>query len=111
MPTTFNWISLGTPRNATGGIVTVDPSEVIAGAENASSLLTAASGSGPRVFGSQGAPLYNSITSATMINRSGSDNALDTDTAVGTSADRLRPTLAPESRPSTLTPWSITTAP
>ena len=89
MPTTFNWISLGTPRNATGGIVTVDPSEVIAGAENASSLLTAASGSGPRVFGSQGAPLYNSITSATMINRSGSDNALDTDTAVGTLADRF----------------------
>ncbi|WP_339819879.1 Hint domain-containing protein [uncultured Paracoccus sp.] len=89
MPTTFNWISLGTPRNATGGIVTVDPSEIIAGAENASSLLTAASGSGPRVFGSQGAPLYNSITSATMINRSGSDNALDTDTAVGTSADRF----------------------
>ena len=85
MPTTFNWISLGIPRNAIGGIVNVDPSELVAGAENASALLTAQN----RVFGSQTSPLYGNITSATMINRAGDAAALDTDTPLGTTVDRF----------------------
>ena len=89
MPTTFNWIYLGIPRNAAGAIVVLDPTESTAGSENASQLLTAQSGLGPRVFGSAGSPLYNSITSATMINRSGDPAQLDTNTASGSLVDQF----------------------
>ncbi|WP_347919617.1 Hint domain-containing protein [Paracoccus marcusii] len=89
MPTTFNWISLGIPRNITGTPVFVDPLDTVAGAENAAGLLTAQNSSAPRVFGSAGSPLYNSITSATMINRSGDANVLDTNTAIGAQVDQF----------------------
>ena len=89
MPTTFNWIYLGIPQNALGATVIIDPSETVAGAEAASQLLTAPGGTGQRVFGSTGSPLYNSITSATMINRSGSATVLETSTAAGDAVDQF----------------------
>ena len=89
MPTTFNWIYLGIPQNALGATIIIDPSETTPGAEAASLLLTAPSGTGQRVFGSTGSPLYNNITSATMINRSGSATELDTSTQVGSSVDQF----------------------
>jgi len=57
MATTFNWISLGT-----GPLI--DPTEGNSNAENASLLVG-------NTYGSTGDPLYTHITSATMINRSG----------------------------------------
>ena len=89
MPTTFNWISLGIPRNILGTPVLIDPLETVAGAENANGLLTAQNNAGPRVFGSQDSPLYSNITSATMINRSGVATTLETDTAIGSPADQF----------------------
>ena len=89
MPTTFNWIYLGIPRSSLGTAVIVDPLETISGAENAAGLLTAQNNLGPRVFGSLDTPLYGNITSATMINRSGEANALDTNTALGSQVDQF----------------------
>lgn len=77
MPTTFNWISLGVPRNALNTIISLDPNETTAGAEGATALLTAASGSGARTFGTAGSPLYTNIVSATMLNRSGATTTLE----------------------------------
>ena len=77
MPTTFNWISLGVPRNALNTIISLDPNETTAGAEGATALLTAASGSGARTFGTAGSPLYTNIVSATMLNQSGATTTLE----------------------------------
>ncbi len=89
MPTTFNWIYLGIPRSSLGTAVIVDPLETTSGAENAAGLLTAQNNLGPRVFGSLDTPLYGNITSATMINRSGEANALETNTALGSQVDQF----------------------
>ena len=57
MATTFNWISLGTGPS-------IDPTEGNSDAENASLLVG-------NTYGSTGDPLYTHVTSATMVNRSG----------------------------------------
>ena len=64
MATTFNWIYLGTLGTQ------LDPTEGNTVAENINSIIGS-------TFGSAGAPLYNSITSATMVNVGGSATALD----------------------------------
>lgn len=66
MPTTFNWIHLGTTA------VRIDPTEGNLVAENATQL-------NGTTWGSGSAPLYNNIASATMINNGGAAGALDTD--------------------------------
>lgn len=75
MPTTFNWIFLGIPRNSGNRIIQIDPREGNADAENASALVGAR-------FGSGGSPLYNAIRSATTINNGGSGSVLETDNTV-----------------------------
>src|SRR5690606_567845 len=69
MATTFNWIYLGTLGTQ------LDPTEGNTVAENINSIIGS-------TFGSAGAPLYNSITSATMVNVGGSATALDGDNNV-----------------------------
>lgn len=75
MPTTFNWIFLGIPRNAANQIVQIDPQEGDADSENASLLVGAR-------FGSAGSPLFNAVRPATTINNGGSATGLDTDNTV-----------------------------
>lgn len=65
MPTTFNWIYLGTSTTL------IDPTEGNLVSENATGL-------NGTTWGSSGSPLYNNIASATMINNGGAANALDT---------------------------------
>lgn len=66
MPTTFNWIYLGTTT------VVLDPTEGNPNAENANLLVT-------QTFGSAANPLYTRITQATMVNLGGNATALDQD--------------------------------
>ncbi|WP_297541177.1 Hint domain-containing protein [Roseovarius sp.] len=64
MPTTFNWIFLGTETDF------LDPTEGNSNAENASLFVN-------RTYGSALDPLYQHITSATTINNGGAAGALD----------------------------------
>jgi Ca2+-binding RTX toxin-like protein len=64
MATTFNWIHLGTLGTQ------LDPTEGNTVAENINTIIGG-------TFGSAGSPLYNNITSATMVNVGGSATALD----------------------------------
>lgn len=75
MPTTFTWISLGTPRTASGHVIFIDPKEGDADAENAALLV------GLR-FGSAKTPLYGAIRSVTTINNGGDPTVLETDNRV-----------------------------
>ncbi len=68
MATTFNWIYLGTGPE-------IDPVEGNSNAENAAALVG-------NTYGSSGDPLYTHITSATMINRGGTADALDMNNTV-----------------------------
>jgi Ca2+-binding RTX toxin-like protein len=63
MPTTFNWIYLGT-----GSLI--DPTEGNSNAEDASLLVG-------QTYGSSGSPLYSHITQVTTINNGGAATALD----------------------------------
>lgn len=69
MPTTFNWIYLGTFTTA------LDPTEGNDVAENANLFVG-------QTYGSTGSPLYNSITSVTTINNGGNATALDMNNSV-----------------------------
>lgn len=69
MATTFNWIYLGTSTSV------LDPTEGNTVAEGANLFLG-------QTFGSTSDPLYNHITSVTMINNGGNATALDQDNNV-----------------------------
>lgn len=66
MPTTFNWIHLGTTT------ARIDQVEGDNNSENAGALTNTS-------WGSSGSPLHNNITSTTMVNNGGSSTGLDTD--------------------------------
>ena len=69
MATTFNWIYLGTSTSV------LDPTEGNTAAEGANLFLG-------QTYGSTSDPLYNHITSVTMINNGGNATALDQDNNV-----------------------------
>lgn len=69
MPTTFNWIYLGTTS------VVLDPTEGNSNTENAAGIVGT-------TWGSTTVPLYTRITSATMINNGGNTGVLDTNNNV-----------------------------
>lgn len=75
MPTTFNWIYLGIPRNASNQIIYIDATEGNSSSENAPAL-------NGRSFGSATSPLYNNIRSATTIDNGGEAGALDTNNKI-----------------------------